>query len=468
MAEKVGSSRVWELFLKKTTPSNPPFDMEALAEQCIAGNYVLVLGSSVMLDWESELAKIYEGDSEKMLLDGAHQQTGRDLKMNICQFVKLLSDNDWVSSDYLNPLLKELLAQRCFRTVVTTAYDPYLECYLEKLWNKPFDVLNINGKKNKDISQTGVKPNEFNKTAPLLYYAFGKAEYKKLASNRTVDEFAATDNEKMKIVAQWLGKDAPVNFLTHLKHKRILAIGCKYDDWLFRFFWYMLQKDINLLDKGEVVFDYSEKTDISLKEYLSSQRVVLFENARFFMSDLIRAIEKVKQDAVAKLRAGLNDRLNTLEDLGIFISYAHEDFWMVNPIYENLTARGFNVWMDVRLEAGDKYDKRIEAAINHCKVFMPVLSSVVRQSLETGECEKRYFYDKEWKIAQNRIAIIEQVGGANMEVLPILVDSFDISNDYQGRLLPCIKSIHSYDIGHQTFDTLINKLIELTKTEPDE
>lgn len=472
MAEKKSSPSIWDKINKKSSPDKPPFDMEILAEHCIAGDYVLVLGSSIMLDWESELAKEYGGDSEKMLIAGAHTQSDSNFSMQICQCIRSLSDNGYVSSDYLNPLLKELLDQRCFRTIVTTAFDPYLECFLEELWKKPFEVLNINsdGKMDtrKDISSAVIRPNEFNKTTPILYYAFGKAEYNNLASNRIINEFAATDNEKMKIVAQWLGNQAPVNFLKHLGHKRILAIGCKFDDWLFRFFWYMLQKDINLLDKGEVVFDYSEETDARLKHYLFSQRVEFFEDARLFMSDLINAIKKVREKAVARLRAGQNDRLNTLDDTGIFISYAHEDFWMVNPLYEKLTAQGFNVWMDVRLEAGDKYDTRIENAINHCKVFMPVLSSVVRQSLENGECENRYFYNKEWMTAQNRIGIIKQFGGVNMETLPILVDSFDIGQDYQGRLLPFIKSIHSYDIGRQKVEVLINKLIEFTKNESDE
>ena len=472
MAETKGSPNIWDKINQKTPPSKLPFNMEVLAEQCIAGDYVLVLGSSIMLDWESELAREYDGDSEKMLLDGALKQGGSNLALQICQCVKQLSDNRLISSELLSPLLKELLAQRCFRTIVTTAFDPYLECYLEELWKKPFEVLNINsdGKEDnhKDISSTMIHPNEFNKTAPLLYYAFGKAEYRKLASNKIINEFAATDNEKMKIVAQWLGSQAPANFLKHLSHKRILAIGCKFDDWLFRFFWYMLQKDINLLDKGEVVFDYSEDTDARLKNYLSSQSVKFFEDARLFMSDLVRAIEKVRKNAVSRLRAGQNDRLKTLDDTGIFISYAHEDFWMVNPLYEKLTTRGFNVWMDVRLEAGDKYDIRIEAAINHCKVFIPVLSSVVGQSLETGECENRYFYNTEWKTAQNRINVIEKFGGSHMEILPILVDSFDIGNDYHGRLFPFIKTIHSYDIGLQNIEVLINKLIEFTKNESDE
>ena len=251
MAEKKSSPSIWDKINKKSTTVKPPFDMEVLAEHCIAGDYVLVLGSSVMLNCESELAKEYDGDSEKMLVAGAYTQSDSNFSMQICQCLKNLSDNGYVSGDYLNPILKELLAQRCFRTIVTTAFDPYLECYLEELWKKPFEVLNINatGKTDtrKDIPRASINPNEFNKTAPMLYYAFGKAEYNNLASNRNVDEFAATDNEKMKIVAQWLGNQAPVNFLKHLEHKRILAIGCKFDDWLFRFFWYMLQKDINLL-----------------------------------------------------------------------------------------------------------------------------------------------------------------------------------------------------------------------------
>lgn len=443
--------------------------MEELARKCIDGEYVLVLGSGVMMDENSKFGSIFDGDSARLFMDGATKvyQDG-DLTERICKFIKFFDDRYQLNSDYLNPILKEMLEEKCFRTVVTTAYDPILEIYLNELWQNQYKILSINSddKNNikKDISPMEINPNEFNRTIPMLYYAFGKAEYKNLSSNVAICEFAATDNGRMKIVSQWLGQQAPQNFLQHLKNKRILSIGCDFDDWLFRFFWYMLKKDLRLLDKGEVVFDYNEKEDLKLKSYLNSQRIEVFNNAKVFMKELVCAIREVRRKDIEDLKNGNYDRLKTLGDKGIFISYAHEDFWIANKIYKKLVEKGLNVWMDVRLEAGDLYDNRIEAAIKQCYVFLPILTSTVKLSLESGECENRYFYKKEWNIAESCLNELNNLK-EEKDVISVLIDSFDLNGNYHGRLKPFIKSRHAFDLGKQKIDVLINTIFELTNNE---
>lgn len=464
MAEIIDSSGYWERIKKSS--AKLPFDMEELARQCISGEYVLVLGSSIILDDNSEMGSICKGDSTILFVNGAERLYGDGSSQeNICKAIKSVEDDNGLNSQYLNPTLKELLEERCFRTIVTTAYDPFLEIYLNKLWKNQYNILNINALDvnniKKDISPMEIEPNEFNRTIPMLYYAFGKAEYENLSSNASCGQFAATDNGKMEIVSKWLGEQAPHNFLRHLSKKRILAIGCRFDDWLFRFFWYMLKKDISLLSKGEVVFDYNDEKDLSLKSYLSSQKIEVFDDARVFMKDLINAIQRVKQKDIDNLKKGNNDRLITLGDKGIFISYAHEDFWIVNKIYKKLKEKGLNVWMDVRLEAGDLYDTRIEAAIKQCQVFMPVLSSTVKMLLENGMCVNRYFYNKEWTIAENSMKELNNIG-ENKDVIPILIDSFDISGDYTVGLKPFITLRDAFDLGKQKIDVLINKILRLT------
>ena len=465
MAEIIDKYDLWE-DCGTVSSEELPFSMEELAKKCIAGEYVLVVGSSIILDERSKIGSQCEGDSTKLFMNGAVKRYKEgSLSEKICKAIKFFDEKERLKSLYLNPTLKDILEEKCFRTIVTTAYDPYLEIYLDELWPKQLKILNINAKdKNnvkRDISTTDICSNEFNSTIPMLYYAFGKAEYKELSSNTSIDEFGATDNGKMEIVSQWLGEQAPQNFLKYVSKKRVLAIGCGFDDWLFRFFWYMLKKDINLLSKGEVVFDYYDEKDFTLKEYLNSQKIEVFENAQVFMKDLLEAIRKQKQKEIEDLKQGNNSRLVTLSDKGIFISYAHEDFWIVKKIYKKLVEKGLNVWMDVRLEAGDLYDYRIEAAIKQCQVFMPVLTSTVKLTLENGECENRYFYNKEWAIAENCINELKNIG-ENKDVIPVLTDLFNMSGDYCGRLKPFITSRDAFDLGTQKIEVLINKLMEKT------
>ena len=468
MAEIVDTFDLWEES-EKLPSEELPFSMEELAKKCIAGEYVLVVGSSIILDERSKIGSQCEGDSAKLFMDGAVKKYKEgSLSEKICKAIKFFDKKGYLKTQYLNPTLKDILEEKCFRTIVTTAYDPYLEIYLDELWKKQYKRLNINAnEKNnimRDISTADICSNEFNIKIPMLYYAFGKAEYKELSSNGSIDEFGATDNGKMEIVSQWLGEQAPNNFLTYLSKKRVLAIGCRFDDWLFRFFWYMLKKDINLLSKGEVVFDYCDEKDLSLKSYLASQKIKVFENAREFMKKLTCAIRELKQKEIEDLKNGNNYRLMTLGNKGIFISYAHEDFWVVNRIYKKLVEKGLNVWMDVRLEAGDLYDSRIEAAIKQCQVFIPVLTSTVKLVLENGECENRYFYNKEWAIAENCINELNNIG-ENKDVIPILTDLFNMSGDYSGRLKSFITSRDAFDLGKQKIDVLINKILEKTNNK---
>ena len=57
-------------------------------------------------------------------------------------------------------------------------------------------------------------------------------------------------------------KNAPSNFLKNIRPKGVVSLGCKFDDWLFRFFWYILRKDINHIDstlKDAVAVSFSSE-----------------------------------------------------------------------------------------------------------------------------------------------------------------------------------------------------------------
>ena len=46
------------------------------------------------------------------------------------------------------------------------------------------------------------------------------------------------ENDAIKVTEKWFC-DKPDNLLTFLSNKTILALGTKFDDWLFRFFWFI-------------------------------------------------------------------------------------------------------------------------------------------------------------------------------------------------------------------------------------
>lgn len=70
----------------------------------------------------------------------------------------------------------QLLETHCFRVVITTAIEPYLEIAMEKVWGKGgFDVIQI---ENAQQSFKQVTFDEFGVSRPVLCYVFGKADPK--------------------------------------------------------------------------------------------------------------------------------------------------------------------------------------------------------------------------------------------------------------------------------------------------
>jgi hypothetical protein len=460
------------------------FSYDALAEQCLSGEYVLIVGPDVMLKKD-----LYDGCSESFIKHFLRNSSSSP--RNICKTIAELEQKKKfdavINNKHTEAYLHELLNTRCFNTIITTAYDPFLEKLLNHLWGgDSFDVCNIYGdgiEEKVDISYENISPNEFNEIRPILYYAFGKAEYKHYSSNGDIRRFAVSDDDKIRIVAKWMGSEGPVSFRQHISKKRVLAIGCRFDDWLFRFFWHMLRTDYtsndsisqqrkaNIVDeteeqrslRGEVAFDYDPGN--SLENYLKEKSVEVFkDDARDFMRKLVQALKEKKKNLANNMRMWKNNQLNHLDgNRGVFISYAHEDFWIVRRIYEQLTAKNYNVWMDVRLEAGDEYDKRIKDAIRQCKVFMPILSSTIVDRMNNGTYRERYFCKVEWNEAENRMNSERNAGGDNqMKVLPVLLDSVSLDNKVFSEKLPdFIRSKDIYEITKEKIQVLTVKLDEM-------
>ncbi len=59
----------------------------------------------------------------------------------------------------------------------------------------------------------------------------------------------------------------------------------------------------------------------------------------------------------------------------IFLSYASEDRERVIPLVEALQADGFSVWWDRTIQAGNTYDREIEAAIGEAACMVVVWSA---------------------------------------------------------------------------------------------
>lgn len=456
----------------KTNTSDRPFSWSDFAKDCVKGEYVLVVGSEAILNRKENPEA--EGDSSKLLFNitldylrevkhiniidsqinnfthlGYHLYSEK-MNGNLTDVVRnTLKDCNFRESfdEEIEPSLLALLKTRCFRVVLTTTVDPYIEIAMEKVWGKDgFQVLNIKDGLHKDFETNSIKVNEFREIKPTLYYVFGKADHE---SN---NDFVLTENAAMDTITRWFSEERPKELLRYIQTNtkgngkdgnniddglcmKIISIGCKFDDWLFRFFWYVLRGNIENLSNGQVVIELNN--DDKLSGYLSKQKIRLFDNSRGFMEHAVKAINEVENVGDLPRCTG-----------GIFISYAHEDRYIAQRLF-NILKRHFNVWLDEKQlhEGKTEYENRIDNAIRQCKIFMPVLSSQVKKDLEDGKDER--FYQKEWQIAQCKYDNEHELDDGitqMMQVLPFVTESYDIRESYHQKTAQCIRSATAFDM----------------------
>ena len=320
-------------------------------------------------------------------------------------------------NDY-SPLLFELLKRKYFRLVLTTTYDYYVEAMMEKAWGKKPRVLSIYDAKN-DIEKSEIGQMEIE---PTLYYVFGRAETNK--------DYVLIENDAMKVTEKWFS-DKPENLLSYLGDKTILAMGTKFDDWLFRFFWFMLHRDIRMLRRGKVAISLNpndSESDKKLCQYLDNEKI-----RHLSMSQTIRKILDGYDTAEQRF---LDDCHK--QNCNIFISYHSPDFESVKHFfcsldeYVNKERIRTHIWFDKNpeveqgLKPGDEFMDKIRNAINQCSVFVPVITRSVQSILEREGKQYHFFLDDEWEQALSR----KNLGNPHkpIHIIPICLDGLEYDN----------------------------------------
>lgn len=380
---------------------NPLVD---LCGEIYQGDYVLVLGGDAIVK-----AGIEGGDNNKNFFDyhlneylrenNIKAETIDERKYRISHFLK----NEWnydVDTDVNEDLVK-LLHTKCFRVVITTTFDGYVETLMRQVWGEELRVINIYD--NRDKTSFGTY-SEFDIIPPTLIYAMGKADSQ-------VAKFVYTEDDAIELIAtRWLDSTRRLNDLvSYVRGKKVLGIGCKLDDWEFRFFWYSLRQDLGKLH-GDVAIslDPKSETDRKLADYLQRKQVRNNGNSREFIHDLQVQLNSPDKYVYERF-------MNRLQSGGVFISYASEDFSIVCQINKMLQEQGCKVWFDNKeLLGGDGYDNRISTAIRECKVFLPVLS---QQTVLDLKNDKKRYYMSEWEqVADNK----------DCAIVPLTLYGFDI------------------------------------------
>lgn len=419
------------------------FEWDSFIKDCFQQNYVLLVGNEVMLE-----KTVCNGNSYLYLRKEFEKKIS-----NYFDFREFLYSEN-IPTDLCNKQLVKLLSTKLFRVVITTTTDNLLERIMKSIWGDELQVIDFCDKEKRHTFQID-SYGEFDLTKPTLYYAFGKSDN---------EDFAYDEDDRLRIISEWLDhNEVPQSFYGYIQQKKILALGCKFDDWLFRFFWYSLRRKVINTEKrysrdfkthkmGTVAIelDKDNKYDLQLKRYLERKNLYFDIDAHSFISDFLGKLS-FEENGIYKY----NDMETVCDCKECFISYAHEDFDVAYHLFLALKNRNFNVWMDTeKMLPGSEYEKRIKNAITECKVFIPILSNTTSGDFNKGlfdetDYDKKRYYLREWELASTSVE--------KKVIIPFLCKGYNI-NDPSYKHVPWYKA--GNDRTYQEIESPIAKLID--------
>lgn len=405
---------------------NLEFNMEESIGHVFNNEYVLIVGSEVMLKPTVEPS----GDINNYLLRHINRKLKSDYKnfdelmqhsgTEIDPIRNLLSWDKFKRSMVVEDVsdeLQELLCTKLFKVVIATTFDSYLEILMRNIWGSRLRVVNVwdttslTSFYNRLAQYREVK--DYNE--PTLIYAFGKCEEKEGCF------YARKDFEYIQTIERWLEFDKRKNLMMQfILSKRLLSLGCKFDDWYFRFFWYILRREEMKQRDGDIAiaFNRNDRSDLKLENYLKNVRAITQTEltAREFMRQMTKVLTSTDADNPYRNLVTQYRRQGK-----IFFSYCNKDKELAQQLFQQLRQIYPNLWFDQEnIRGGDNYDTEIQYGISHAKVFIPLLTSTVAEDLKNGQTD--HYYHDEWRQAANR--------KGELAVIPLAVEGYSMRESY--------------------------------------
>lgn len=426
---------------------------ELLVDNIMKGDVIPVIGEKIVMQ---------DKTVNKILIDHLSKKEG--IVSNPQSYSQLLYDDNYkTDKDHIygklaklieanqskfkpSSLLQRVLTIQQFPFVITTTIDYTVENTMRQIWKKrerDLKVLCFNNNPA-DIEKKGDISKNADFEIPTIYYMFGKA------NNSCLHSFVVTDEDMLSFCQSWLTEDKrPKNLAHSLGDKFLLFLGCSYPDWLIRFIWYSMRKE---LDKsGMLVDDGAEDTLIA---FLNRLHINTQKNPEIVISEIEnRLVQRMKTYNELKFDA-------PREKTDVFISYSRIDSEKAESLYTALTSKGLNVWYDKKnLAAGDMWLEKINDAITTTKYCVILLS----KSME-AQINESHVYRKEWNMA------IEHASGMTPNrgfIVPILLDDVDIYDATLGipaklRERHALKSLTQYSMDEIAQD-ILSRVNDLAK-----
>jgi len=284
--------------------------------------------------------------------------------------------------------LLQLASIPAFRLFITTTFAGFLERAIMQVRfaaaTPKTEVLSYTLSKFDDLraplSET---------QAPIVYHVLGK-----LAATQS---FAVTNEDILEFIRSLLSAQrVPPRLYSEMEPRALLILGCRFNDWLARFF-LRCWRNVRFSQGGTLpvfVADQAVAQDKNLLEFFKtfSRGTTVFPGTGpcEFIAELHQRWSDLHPGIVdwGKLHDGDGTRQSGPY---IFISYASEDLTAATSINMALNHAGIDTFFDKQgLAAGENWATKLRNKIEQCALFLVVISQNV---LTDG------YFRKEWNAA---------------------------------------------------------------------
>lgn len=304
--------------------------------------------------------------------------------------------------------LTELAEITDLRLFLTTNFDGLLASALKQTRSMEPVVRTYRLERWEDVSDL-----ELSSARPIVYHLFGKL-------TAVPNEFAITEEDTLEFMHALQSESRrPPGLFGELDQRALLVLGCRFPNWLARFFlripckerlsspmhrpYFVTEHDLDA-DGDEVLF---------LQQFSKATRIHPGIGPAEFITELNHRWKqrRAKRSPVAPESAAAH----VAAKAEVFLSYASEDRETVKAIWRALDGAGIPAFFDkVNLEEGEEYRGVFERQIHECALFIPVIS---RHTLT----EDRRFFRIEWRTALDE-ALKKSFDPAASFVFPVIID----------------------------------------------
>jgi hypothetical protein len=334
--------------------------------------------------------------AERLGVSSSKLPVGTELNEVACRHLAARGDIDDVYSTLFvlardeklpvpEPLL-QLASIPAFKLFVTTTFAGFLE--------RAINQIRFSGEAGKTevYSYTLTKFDDLRESltearSPMVYHLLGR-----LAATQS---FAVTNEDILEFIRSLLSAQRlPPRLYSEVESRALLILGCRFNDWLARFF-LRCWRNVRFSQGGTLpvfVADQAFTTDKNLLDFFRtfSRGITVFPTGPIeFISELHRRWTALHPGAVdwSTLHGGREQQKGPF----VFISYASEDFSTAASINAALNRAGMDTFFDKQgLEAGENWATKLRNKVEQCALFLIVISQNV---LTDG------YFRKEWNMA---------------------------------------------------------------------